>query len=236
MSPFMSGLIVGMTIFSALTLQWAKADLVRWQQRQQEQGLADAQELSRSLEFAVMTEGADSYEESYSLDRARQFSSASSKTMGGNDVQLTERQAAETDPFGNRRTQVAITASDDILLRAQVNRAGSTEELNRMVSGTNPVALFDSTTVRGKQVLTSKKRMEAMAEQVFTFYAGAMQFPTDDEFMTLSGKAGVKDAWGRAFDYELGADGQSAELSFTTPWGVTHKQPISLRDEEKSAE
>jgi hypothetical protein len=228
--------MIGMTIFSALSLEWARQELVATQKRQQEESKAVAEDLAKAMEFAVMTETFETYNETYALDRARAYSNSTGTTRGGNQVALVSRNVESDDGTGAPRTQVALAATDDILLRAKLNRAEDAESLNRAVSGTAPVAFFDSGTVRGQQLLTSQRRMEAIAEKLFTFYAAEMKFPSPQAFAALSKQAGVKDAWGQDFTFTPSEDGQSGELSFTTPWGLTRTQSVSLRDEVKSAE
>lgn len=232
----MSGLMIGMTIFSALSLEWARQELVATQKRQQEEAKMAAEDLAKAMEFAVMTETGETYDETYALDRARAYSNSTGTTRGGNQVALVSRDVETEDGTGAPRTQLALAATDDILLRAKLNLAEDVERLNRAVSGTAPVAFFDSGTVRGQQLLTSQRRMEAMAEQVFTFYAANMNFPSSQAFTALSKQAGLKDAWGQLFNFTVAEDGQSGELSFTTPWGLTRTQSVSLRDDVKSAE
>lgn len=239
MSPFMSGLLIGMTIFSALSLQWAKTELLETRKRQAEQAQADAKDLAGAMEFAVLTENANEgqgYEEGYSLERARRFSNAVGITRGGNEALVTERTADEQGAFGIARTQVALTNTDDTLQRAALNRAGSAEELNRAIGAKTPSALFDAGGARQKQVLISTKRMEVMAEQLYTFYAAQMRFPTDAEFTTLDGGLNIKDAWGKSFVYTQSPDAQSADLSFTTPWEYTQTLHVSLQDDTMNAD
>jgi hypothetical protein len=234
MSPFMSGLLIGMTIFSALSLQWAKSELIATQQRQAEQARAQAEDLAGAMEFAVLTENANAglqaYDENYNLARARQFSNAVGTTRGGNEVLVTTRTAEEDTTFGAPKTQVALTATDDTLQRAEINRVGSAEDLNRAIGNKTPSALFDAGGVRQRQVLTSNQRMEVMAEQLYAYYATQLTFPSASEWTTMEGKLGIRDAWGKSFVYALFPDGQSAELSFTTPWGFTQKLAVSLQE------
>jgi hypothetical protein len=130
---------------------------------------------------------------------------------------------------------VVLTNTDDTLQRAEMNRVGSVEDLNRAVDRKTPAALFDAGGARQQQVFTSTQRMEVMAEQLYAFYATQMRFPSDAEFTTLDGGLDLKDAWGRSFTYQSDDDGQGAELSFNTPWGHTQSLRVSLQDDTTKA-
>ena len=234
MSPFMSGLLIGMTIFSALSLQWAKQELTESKRKQAEEAQTQAQDLAGAMEFAVLSENANEgqdYDETYTLERARRFSNAVGVTRGGNDALVTARSSEEQGVFGIARTQVALTNTDDTLQRAEINRVGNAEDLNRAVGNKTPAALFDAGGARQQQVLTSTRRMEVMAEQLYAFYSAQMRFPNGAEFTSLDGGVDLKDSWGRSFMYLPDDDGQGAELSFSTPWGHTQSLRVSLQDD-----
>jgi hypothetical protein len=234
MSPFMTGLLLGMTVFSALSLQWAKAELAELQARKAQQDRAQAQELANALEFAVLTEDASGYSDDYALQRARAFANVGSQTRGGNTVLATTRadEPDETAPgvFGVGKTQVALTAGDDRFARAAAGRAESAAALQQQVGQGGPTVLANLQAVRERQVLTSTKRMDALAEQVFAYYAATMRFPDEAAFATLQGRLNLRDAWGQRFGYSVTPDGQSATLSFTTPWDYTRELPLSLKN------
>jgi hypothetical protein len=235
MSPFMTGLLLGMTVFSALSLQWAKAELVAMQERKTQQDRAQAQELASAMEFAVLTEDASGYSDEYNLQRARAFSSAGGRTRGGNEVLAAARsdeadESGSNSAFGMENTQVAFTASDDRFARAAAGRAGDAATLQQEVGAKGPTVLANVRAARERQVLTSSKRMDAMADQMFAYYAAKMRFPDEASYTNLESRLNLKDAWGQRFEYEPAPDGQSATLRFTTPWDYTRERPLSLKE------
>ncbi len=235
-SPFMFGLVMGMSVFSALSLQWAKQELTEYQQLQAERAKTNAEEVAKGLEFAILTENEQSYSDTYDLERARAYSSAQARTRGGQDYMFAARDS-EREQFGQKGTAVAIVGTDDTLVRSHVYRTETEEHiLDKSVGGRGDVAVYDTSLARNQQVMTSNGRMEAMAERLYTFYAAKFRFPTDSEYQDLLSKVGVRDAWGQDFDYKPEKDGQKATLSFTTPWQYTQTMILSLKDEEKKAE
>lgn len=234
MSPFLTGLLLGMTMFSALSMQWAKQELAALQERNAVRDAAQAKELGQALEFAVLTEDESSYTEGYNLERTRQFSGASVRTRGGNEVQLTARDTendeANQGAFGTGGTQVAITASDDRFTRAAASRTASAEELQRTRSNAEDLVFANVRAARERQVITSTRRMEALAEQLYAYYGAELRFPDLNSYTSYAGKLGLRDAWGREFDYNPTNDGQGGSLSFTTPWGFTQALKLSLKD------
>lgn len=229
----MFGLIMGMTVFSALSMQWAKQEMVRYQAQQAERSKAQAEDVAKAMDFAIRTEDAKNYSEDYTLERARSFSNSSGRTAGDQDFMLKEVRDDSRKAYGNSAHTVAIAGSDDTLVRSKIYRSDNAEELTQTAPGTTnqPVILYDTSMARDRQVRTSNTRMEALAEQVYAFYAGHQRFPTDSEFTTLSARFNVHDVWGQNFDYTMDKDGQTGALSFTTPWNYTQNLRLSLKDD-----
>jgi hypothetical protein len=233
MSPFLTGLLLGMTVFSALSMQWAKQELASLQQRNAARDAAQAKELAGAMEFAILTEDAESYAENPTLERARTFSAATTQTRGGNQVLVTTRSSEDTDKkgaFGMGTAQVALTASDDRFTRAAATRTASAEELQRTRTNAEELIFANVRAARERQVITSTRRMEALAEQLYAYYGAELRFPDLNTYTTYAGKLGLRDAWGREFDYDPTTDGQGGSLSFTTPWGFKQALKLSLKD------
>lgn len=233
----MFGLIMGMSIFSALSMQWSKQALARYQQQQVERAKANTQDVAKSLNFAILTENSQTYSDKYDLDRARQYSNTEARTTGGQDYLVTERTDDNRTTYGKAATTVAITGSDDTLLRSQMYRTGDAKEILTTKTGNSQaVAVYDTSTARDQQVRTTNGRMEALAEQIYAFYAGKQRFPTDSEFTTIKSTFGLRDVWGHDFIYTISTDGQSGTLAFTTPWDYTKTLKLSLKDDGIGAE
>lgn len=226
MSPFMYGLVIGVTVFSAMAMQQAKRELAAYQQRQAEMNQAKAQDVAKAMDFAILTEDKGSYDTSYDLDRARQYATTTAKTRGDEDFLVTSRQSGNTDAFGNQSNKVAIAATDDTLVRQEVNQSSDADELARIKTAGNAVVVYDTSAARDRQIRTSITRMDSLAEQVYAFYAAHLKFPTGSEFAELQKSFDLTDSWGAPFDYSVSSDQQSGEMSFTTPWG--YKQSIRL--------
>ncbi|RYG59747.1 MAG: hypothetical protein EON60_09455 [Alphaproteobacteria bacterium] len=236
-SPFMFGLVLGMSMFSALSMQWARKELARYEEQQLQRTKDNAQDVADALNFAILSEDTQTYSEDYSLERARQYTDTTARTQGGQDYMVTTRTNDERMRYGQAATTVAITGGDDTLLRSQMHRSGSSEDILRTnVGNKQAVAVYDTTTARDRQVRTSNQRMEVLAEQIYAFYAGKYRFPTDSEFTSLNGGLDLHDAWGREFTYKPDKDNQTGTLSFTTPWNYTQTLILSLKDESKTSE
>ncbi len=231
----MMGLMMGMTIFSAMSMQWAKQELENIQKRQQAEATRSAEDMAGAMEFAMLAENKDTYGETPTLERARMFAATTGKTRGDQNFLATVREEQTEGRFGAPRSQVAITASDDTLLRSQMHRAADGEELNRAAGGEQPVALLDTSAVRDRQVRTSNMRMNSLAEQVYAFYAAKMKFPSTSEFTEMATKLGFRDVWGQSFEYTVSADQQSAQIGFTTPWDYTQSLKLNLKDDSNAS-
>ncbi|NBX86468.1 MAG: hypothetical protein EBQ80_04430 [Proteobacteria bacterium] len=230
-SPFMFGLVMGVTIFSALSMQWAKKELERYQAKQADAAQRQAQDVAKAMEFAILTEGQDNYSEEYTLQRARQFSSAAAKTRGEQDFLLATKRERDSERFGRNDEKIAIAASDDTLLRSQVYRSGDVAELDKLrTNKASGVVVYDTSEARDRQIRTSIQRQEALAEQIYAFYAAEMKFPTLAEFTEMRRKFGLRDVWGDDFEYGVDPDLQQGFLSFTTPWGYVHEINLSLKE------
>jgi hypothetical protein len=236
-SPFLFGLVVGMSVFSALSMQWAKQELVRYEEQQARRAQSNAEEVAKGLEFAILTEDQSSYSENYDLERAKAFAETDARTRGGQDYLLTTHENEQREVFGKKDTTIAITGSDDTLLRSQIYRTADSEEVLRMKTGSKQaVAIYDTGQARDRQVRTSNERMEQLAEQLYAFYAGQRRFPTDSEFTRLQGGLDLHDAWGEDFTYTAKPDGQTGTLSFTTPWNYTQTLKLSLQEDGIASE
>lgn len=233
----MFGLVVGMSLFSAMSMQWARKELALYEKQQTARAKQNAQEVADAMNFAILTETAQTYNENYDLERARTYSGSTAVTQGGQDYMVTTRTDEDRTRYGHAATTVAITGSDDTLLRSQMHRSGDAEDILRTkVGDKQAVAVYTTNTARDQQVRTSYQRMEVLAEQLYAFYAGKYRFPTDDEFTSLAGALGLHDAWGDNFTYKPSKDNQDGVLSFTTPWNYTQTLTLSLKDESKPAE
>ena len=238
-SPFMFGLVVGMSLFSAMSMQWARKELARYEEQQIIRAKSNAKDVADALNFAILSEDQQSYSETYDLERARQYTDTTARTQGGQDYMVTarERDGEKQQRYGYAPTTVAITGSDDTLLRSQMHRSGNAEDILRAkVGDKQAVAVYDTSLARDRQVRTSNQRMEVLAEQLYAFYAGKYRFPTDSEFRSLSGGLKLHDAWGNEFRYTTGTDNQRGELSFTTPWNYTQTLNLNLKDDANTSQ
>ena len=230
-SPFMFGMLVGMSVLSVMSSYQARKELDKLQKVQAERAARSAEDTVKALEFAAMTETRSTYSEDFTMERAKaNMAMATGKTRGGEEYVLNAQQETEEGRFGMDDQKIAVTASDDTLLRAKVYQTGSAADLDQLANSTSQVATFDSGVVRDRQVRSSHKAMEALAEQIYAFYAGHGRFPSDSEFAELRAKFPYVDAWGGAFDYIRTSDSVGA-LEFTTPWNYTQSLNLSLKDE-----
>jgi hypothetical protein len=225
----MFGLLMGMTIFSAFSLQWAQRELLAVQARQADKAKREAEDIAKALEFAAMTETRTTYSDDFDLERARQYTNMSSgKTRGGQDFIVVQQEDENRKTFGEAAQKVAITASDDTLLRSKVYRTTGAQAVDALHS--DSVATLDTSGVRERQVRTSVKNMEAFAEQVYAFYAGNRRFPNAGEFDEMRRNLSFADAWGGPFAYTY-ISHDEARLEFTTPWNYTHSLKLTLKEE-----
>jgi hypothetical protein len=231
-SPFMFGMLMGMTIFSALSLQWAQQALIVRQQKQLEDAKAAAEETAKGMAFAVLSETANDYSSDYTLNRARAFAATTAQTRSGEDAQIVQREEEEESDntrFGKTRTVVGVNVTDDPFLRQKVAQTRSAEELQRVEQA--PLATVEITNLRGKQVKIGRQRMADLAEQLYSHYAGHLSFPNASAFDALEKRYNLRDPWGRPFVYEPAEDLQTATLTFTTPWNFTQTLHLSLKDD-----
>lgn len=226
---------MGMSVFSALSLQWARQELREYEAQQAQRAQTNAEEVAKGLEFSILTEDERTYSDTYNLDRARAYSAAQARTRGGQDYMFAARDS-DREQFGQKATVVAIAGTDDTLVRSQIHRTETEKHILQTAPGAeHGVAVYDTSTARSQQVLTSNRRMEQVAEQLYTFYAAKYRFPTDSEYQTLESRIGIRDAWGQSYAYSPATDGQKAVLSFTTPWQYTQSMNLSLKDDENKA-
>lgn len=224
--PFMFGLLLGVGLFSTISLKTAEKQIAELEATRGDRMQAEREDLAKGLEFAIMTETKATYSDDLTLERARQNSALSTgKTLGKQDFQFIERRT--DDALGASQKRVLIANTDDTLLQAELEESADARDLaNFNNKGRAGVTLFDSSAVRFRQVENNKKTMEVMAESVYRFYAGNLRFPTLDEYELLAERLNLKDSWGDPFLYTRVTDTHGT-LEFTTPWG--HRQTIDMK-------
>jgi|GEM_PF-1502111 len=230
-SPFMFGLIMGMSVFSVLSMQWANQELARYRQKQLEQAKQNAQDIAKGMDFAIRTETGGTYSDKYTLDRARAYSDSTGKTAGDQDYMVKVNTNGAGKTYDQANASIAIAGTDDTLLRSEIYRADSAQDVLQQNHANQPVVVYDTALARDSQVRTSNERMKKFAEQVYAYYSANFSFPSADQFTALAKQFGLADAWGQPFHYSVDDDGQTAYLSFTTPWNYTQTLKLSLNDD-----
>ena len=225
-SPFMFGLLMAVGIFSVLAQQWAKRDLERLQAERMERLEATAADAAEALEFAILTETANTFDQNVDLERILPNTTRTGTTGLNDDLQIVTRDGDRA--FDLRGQRVAIGALDDPLARAQLNQAGNAAALTEL-GDAEGVVVIDTSAVRRRQIETSRAIMQEMASHVFNFYAGNLRFPTDEEYDALARKFRATDAWGAPLDYTLNNDDE-AEIAVVTPWGYRQEMELRLDD------
>lgn len=225
--PFMFGLLMGVSVFSMVSAKMAEKQIVTLQDSRADRLKAEQEDIAKGLEFAILTETAETYSDDLSLNRARQHMARSSgKTMGRADAQLVSRRDA--DAFGASQERILITNTDDVLTQATLNQAADAKDLAANVTGTKGgITLFNSADVRFRQVEKSKKNLDMMGESLYRFYAGQLRFPTLEEYEILAEQLKLRDFWGTPFEYKR-IDDAEATLTFTTPWNYTQTIHMNL--------
>lgn len=234
----MMGLLLGMSLFSVMSLQWARQELISQQEKNAAHDKAMAEDVAKAIEFSILAESSTGYQSDVTLDRALQYATVTTgKTRGGEDILVVARNDG-FDSFGAESDQVAITASDDTLFRAQLYRSLSADELktiedSRKQGSARNLATLDTSAVRERQMRTSMKNMEELAAHLYSFYAGHMRFPSEMEFQEIQSGLGLTDVWGHRFNYTINSDDR-ALLQMTTPWNFTRSLNLSLKDGNNS--
>jgi hypothetical protein len=224
----MFGLIMATNIFSVLAMQWAKRDLALLQARQADRAQAEAEDIAKAVEFALLTETASSYDGTVDINRALANTALSrGRTRGQENVHIVARDSGEHFDLTNQR--VAIATTDDPLLRSRLSQAGNAADLGQAAQESQAVAVVDTGAIRQRQILQSQKNLETMAEQIYQFYAGHLRFPSPGEYDELANVLSARDVWGNDFTYTY-LNEDEVLIEFTTPWNYTHSLKLNLTD------
>lgn len=226
--PFMFGLLMGVTLFSTISIKIAEKQLLDLEGQRETRLQKEREDLVKGLEFSILTETAATYSSDLTLERARAGSSLSSgQTISKDDVQFIERRGDVV--FGTAQKKVLIANTDDVLNRSYIENVADGDEMNKLSEkGKDGVSLFDSSAVRYQQVETSMKRRDAMAETIYRYYASQLKFPTPGEYENLAKKLRLTDVWGNSFIYTR-TDDDFAVLTFVTPWGEEFDTKLDMR-------
>ncbi|PZP38486.1 MAG: hypothetical protein DI585_07265, partial [Pseudomonas fluorescens] len=90
---------MGMSIFSALSLQWAKQALADYELQQAQRAKANAEDVAKGLNFAILTENAQTYSENYDLERARGYTNTDARTQGQQDYLVSEKKKKKREMY-----------------------------------------------------------------------------------------------------------------------------------------
>ena len=227
-SPFMIGLVMAIGIFSNLAMHWAQKDLERIREERLRRQQAEANDIAKAVEFAILTETDRTYGQVLDVDDLRQYTALSQgKTRGGSDVQIISRQNGSAFETANER--IAITTTDDTLRRNELVRSGSAEDLAREAGGDEPLAIVDTSAVRQRQIEQSKQNVDTMAAHIFQFYSTNFRFPKVGEYEELQEMLNIKDVWGNDLIYTYKNE-EEAVLEFSTPWNYTYSVNLNLEN------
>jgi hypothetical protein len=226
-SPYMFGLLVGISAFSTITAHYARKEMIKSEQRKIEQQKAEAEDLKNALEVALLTETDATYDADLSLNRARAHTTLSTaKTRGGSDVTLNIVNS-ETS-LGIQGERVLITTTDDDFTKTAVGLANSAAAQAGFTDDNAPVTMFDSGAARNRQVDISVQNMEMEAAQIYAFYAGELRFPGSNEYDAIQAVTGLKDFWGNDFSYTIVTSPTHVRIEFTTPWSYTERIDMQM--------
>ncbi len=224
-SPFMLGLLMAISVFSVLSLQWAKKDLVLMEKAKLARQQAEADDLAKAVEFALMVEDESSFGDDLTIERLRKYAARSQGFTGGKENAKVIHRNSETR-FDIQNEKIAIAITDDALTHTDLNRRIG-DELLDIAEGKQAIAVVDTSAIRTRQIDRSKRNMESMAEQVYQFYAAQFRFPRISEYAALANIIRLKDVWGNEFLYTYQNDSE-ATLEFTSPWNYTYTMKLNL--------
>lgn len=225
--PFMFALLMGIGLFSTISLKVGQKQLQEIAQKRAIRAEEEREDLAKSLEFAILTETADSYDDDISLERARRYTNLSGgKTLSGENAQIIARRSE--DAFGASQKRLLIANTDDTLRQIELAETADSEAISRLSSkGEGGVSILETSAIRYRQVETSRQSQNSMAEALYRFFSGQKRFPTPNEYDTLVEQYRLRDAWGTPFTYTRTSDSR-AQITFVAPWGEEYPLVVSL--------
>lgn len=227
-SPFIFGVLIGLSAFSVITAEMAKREMEKAALHRIKTQKEQAEDLARGLENALLTETDATYDADLTVTRARDGSSGSTGVTRSGSSVLVNVQTGENS-LGLDHQRILITTTDDTMLRDDVGFIASKEDQSTYsASNKEPVAMFDSESIRKRQVEASREYLEAEAAQVYGFYAANLRFPNEGaEYNSINSMTNYVDVWGNNFTYTF-IDSKTATLSFTTPWNYTYTLNLDM--------
>ena len=226
-SPFMFGLLMGVTLLSGVMQHWAKKELERIEGQQSELAQEKADDMKLAVENMILTENVESgegYGTFFSADALKaHLTNSTGQTRSGDTLDVSSYN--RTGNFGETGQRLVITSSDDAFERQKIREQGMEAGAENKEDG---LAVIDTTDIRQKQIVQSKEYLEMEASQLFRSYiSGGYEFPETSAYKDFNRNTGLKDSWGQSFKYERKTP-KKAVLSFTTPWGYTFKKSLSM--------
>lgn len=227
-SPFMFGLLLGVSIFSLSVQKRAQIEMDEMREKQLERQETEASSLRKAVELSVMTERSASkmatYQATPDADRIRARASvATGKTRATQDMVMVSGESGDN----NEHSRILITTTDDTFVRDSISNTKShtydTIGSNTMQQRADTMVV-DTKALRNEQIAISYKNMEAQAALVYNWWSApgnGFVFPDSAQYSAeIMPISTYKDFWGNDFIYSR-TSAQVATLSFTPPWGGT---------------
>lgn len=230
-SPFMLGLLLGVSIFSVSVQQQARIELQEIRQAQALKQETEANALRNAVEMAIMTESTADYTSDLTSDRIREYLSYSGGTTRTNQDIAVGSITSNAALDANR---IIMTTSDDEFVREEVEAletSGSTGSISQSsLNERSDVIVVDTESLRQRQIEASYQSMEALAGLVYDWWsrAGNYRFPSAAQFSAeVLPLSSYTDFWGEDFDYTY-INNNQARLEFTAPWGQAYAMNLTM--------
>lgn len=225
-SPFMFGLLLGVSIFSIAVQKRADIEMDEMRKKQLERQEIGLDNMRKAIELSVMTEGASKHN-TYSAVPGKSVASSmvysSQKTLATAPTGSPSVTATSGDQ--NQYSRIVISSTADAYVQDSIadlkgdtfSALGSTSLQER-----SDTAVIDTTSLRNQQVAISYQNMEALAGLVYNWWStpgNGFQFPSSATYNAeIISIAPYRDFWGNSFVYTR-IDQNRASLAFTPPWG-----------------
>ena len=228
-SPFLFGMLAGISLFSGAVRVNAELELKRIHDQQAKRQQEETHSLRRAVENALLSETSATFG-NIDANRLKALTSyGTGQTRGGQDIAV----GSITRNSAIKSQRMIVSASDDALVRSEIsnlatdgdNAAAAASDLNKRTDVTS----VDTTTIRLRQLEVSNINMRVQSDLIYDYWSRHGALPTVGQYNTeIAAVSNLKDFWGNDFTYNLAATNY-AILTYTTPWGQIVPLAIDVR-------
>lgn len=214
-TPYMLGLVLGITVFSTVTANQARLQNEYYKSSYIEEKKKYISKMANSMSSYILTEELTS-DSSISIQKLEKY--FYTNIFSSNNISPELKQGGQLD--GEKISTISNESNE-----YNKNKVTSVSDVNSLKQdySNESTRVFNEKTVRDLQIKKSYENMKKQAEYFYNLISLSIEKKWPCTFISTK-----KDAWGRDFNFNR-LDDFNAEISFNLPWDTSIKKALSIK-------